>query len=484
MATINGTSDIGSYVAQLIDLERQSGPEKVYKQDQQDLRQRSATLTDLRSNLSALNTQVQGLSQPGTLSPFGARSVTSSGATVATATATASATIGTHSLFVTQLAQRSTVVSTQWSQAGTDLAATAGAGAWTFRVAVNGVNTDVTVSLGATDDNKTVLSAMAAAINASGAKVTASVVNDSSSTARLVLTSQETGSANAMTLTDQSGTLLAATGANSGVQSSGTAGGYLYASSQLDAVFTLDGLAITRGKNRLDDVLTGVTLNLGSAQASGATPVSLTVGPDQTAIQAKVQAFLDAYNTTIKFLKDRTSVTVSLDTSPSGATSVTSVTRGTLASESTYLGLMMNLRSDIGGRITTGASAGPAALSEIGITAGSDGTLSITDTTKFSKALTDNPDGVATLFNSSGGVASRLSARLNGFIMTGGTLDNGLASTTSRLESINRAIDQQEAYLKVRQATLLGQYTILQETLLQLQSQQTLLTSLTTSMTA
>jgi flagellar hook-associated protein 2 len=119
------------------------------------------------------------------------------------------------------------------------------------------------------------------------------------------------------------------------------------------------------------------------------------------------------------------------------------------------------------------------ALSEIGITAGKDGTLSISDTTKFTKALTDNPDGVTALFNSSDGIANRLSTRLNRFVNTGGTLDNALQATTARLESINRAIKQQEAYLKIKQATLLDQYTTLQEMLLQLQSQQSLLDSIT-----
>jgi flagellar hook-associated protein 2 len=295
----------------------------------------------------------------------------------------------------------------------------------------------------------------------------------------LVLASEDSGSANAITLADQSGTLISSTGAASGLQSSGTAGGFLYATNQLDARFVLDGLAITRGDNTVDDVLTGVTFRLTATQAADAIPVALTVGPDDKAIQGKVQAFLDAYNTTIKFLKERTGVSVSTDTTATGTTDVKAVTRGTLASESTYLSLMMNLRADVGGRIGTGGAGGPVALSEIGITASKDGTLSISDTTKFTKALTDNPDGVTTLFSSSDGIANRLSTRLNGFVMTGGTLDNALAATASRLDSVNRAIKQQEAYLKVRQATLLDQYTNLQEMLLQLQSQQSLLDSIT-----
>lgn len=481
MTTISGTtstSEIASYVAQLIDLERQSGAAKLYADEKQSLTQRQATLTDLRTNLNTLNTKAQALAKPGSLSPFGAKTVASSAPGVATATASSGTLSGPHTLQVTQLAKRSTLVSSQWTQSGTELVTAVGAGSHTCRISVNGVDTPVTVTVEGTEDNRTLLSAIAAAINETDAKVSASVINDTTTTARLVLTSDETGSSNAITVTDESGALVASSGASSAVQSSGTAGGYIYAADQLDARFVLDGLAITRGANVVSDALPGVTFTLVSPQAADAQPVTLTVGPDQDAIKAKVQEFLDAYNATIAFLRERTSVSVSTETRASGTTDVTSVNRGTLASESAYLGLLMNLRGDVAGRITTGATGGPAALSEIGITAGRDGVLSISDPTKFAKALTEKPDAVTTLFNSSDGVASRVGARLKRFLAAGGTVDTALSSTTARLQSVNRAIEQQEVYLRVKQETLMEQYTSLQETLLQLQEQQSTLDSI------
>ena len=483
MTTVSGTADILTYVAQLIDLERQSGAGKVYRQDRDALTRRSATLTDLRSHLNVLDGQAQAFGRPGALSPFAARTVTSSAGAVATATATAGARTGTHTLLVTQLAKRSTVVSAQWSRTGTEVASAAGAGSHTIRVTVDGVDTQVTVTVGAADDNATVLNAMAAAINASGAKVSASVVHDTDSTARVVLRSDETGSAHAIGLADESGTLAASTGIDSGVPSSGAAGGFLYAGDQLDARVVLDGLAIVRGKNTVEDVLPGVTFTLLSPHAAAAAPATLTVGPDQEAIRAKAQAFLDAYNTAIKFLKERTQVSVSVQTTSAGTTDVTSVTRGTLASESAYLGLLRHLRSDVGGRIETAGPNGPAALSEIGITAGKDGTLSLSDATRFAKALTEDADGVAALFNSSDGIAARVSARLRGFLTSGGRVDSALEAVTSRLQSVNRAIAQQETYLKAKQATLVQQYSRLQETLLRLQGQQAELDAVLSSIT-
>jgi flagellar hook-associated protein 2 len=273
-----------------------------------------------------------------------------------------------------------------------------------------------------------------------------------------------------------SGTLLASTGTSSGTQSDDASGGTLYTIAQLDAVFTLDGLTITRGSNTVSDVLSGVTISLLAPQTSDALPVSLSVGPDQSAIQSKVQAFLDAYNTTIKFLNERTSVKVDASTSGSGSTDVQSVTRGSLSGDPTYLGLMMNLRSDVGGRITTGLAGGALALSEIGITTAADGTLSISDSSKFNKALSEKPDGIAALFNSTDGIASRVSARLATFVATGGVLDNSLRAVTARIGTLNDAIKAQEALLKIRQDQLTQQLDALAQVAAQVTLQQEIVT--------
>jgi flagellar hook-associated protein 2 len=479
MATVSGVGDLTGYVSQLIGLERSRGPIKVYEEEKSSLTRRNATLTDLRTNLSALNSQVQSLGQVGTLSPFAVKAVTSSATGLVTATASSSALTGAHSLTVTQLAKQSTVVSSQWTKTGSDLRTAAGAGEHTFRLTVAGENTDVTVQVAAGDDNQTLLAAMAAAINGSDAAVTASVVGDTPTTARLVLTAHKTGSENAIALADQSGTLLAATGTASGVRASGTAGGALYASEDLNALFSLDGLSITRGSNSIDDVLTGVTLTLQGTQASGATPLTLSVGADVTGIQAKVQSFLDAFNSTVKYLNERTATTVSANTNTFGTTTVNSVTRGVLSDDPTYLSLLMNLRLDAGGAVTTPSAGGPSLLSELGITAAADGTLSVTDATKFSEALNDGSETVAALFNSENGIATRLATRLAGFVNAGGVVDGSLASTALQLNRANDSIHAQEALLKVRESMLMQQFTQLQKSLSQLTSQQSMLAAVT-----
>lgn len=446
---------------------------------QNSLSLKSATLSDLKSSLSTVRSKAQTLVQTGSLSPFQAKAVTSSNTAVATATASSSALSGVHALSVTQLAKASTVVSKQLTLTGTDVVTTEGAGTKSFAVtfdgtdpATSGTAVAVSVTVGAGDTNNTILTNLATAINNNatlGAKVNASVVSDTSGTARLVLASKQTGLANKVRVADAAGggTLLGTIQLNSETASVGTAGGFLFADSTLDAKFTLDGLAITRSSNSVSDALTGVTINLLGVSTSDAT---LTVGADKTSIKASVQAFIDAYNSAIKFLKERTAITVSATTS-AGSTQVNSVVKGRLAGELTYTNLLSNLRLDVSNRVSTVLAGNPASLADVGITVASDGTLSISDSAKFDSAISGNPAGVTDLFASSNGVATRLISRLDGFVNTGGFIDGSVRTVTSRVSDLNRQITALQARLSRREAAVRKQLASLQDALAALSGQ-------------
>lgn len=446
---------------------------------QNSLSLKSATLTDLKSSLSTVRSKAQVLVQAGGLSPFQAKAITSSNTAVATATASSSALAGVHTLSVTQLAKASTVVSKQLTLTGTDVVTTEGAGAKSFKVtfdgtdpATSGTAVTVSVTVGAGDTNNTILTNLAAAINSDatlGPKVGASVVNDTGSTGRLVLASKATGLANKVRVADAAGggTLLGTMQLNSESASVGTAGGFLFADSALDAMFTLDGLAITRGSNTVSDALTGVTINLLGVSTSDAT---LTVGADKTSIKASVQAFIDAYNSAVKFLKERTAITVSATTS-AGSTQVNSVVKGRLADELTYTSLLSNLRLDVGGLVSTVLAGNPASLADAGITVASDGTLSISDSAKFDSAMSSSPVGVTDLFASSNGVATRLIARLDSFVNTGGVIDGSVTTVTSRATDLNRQITALQDRLNRRETAVRNQLYSLQDALSALSGQ-------------
>jgi len=436
---------------------------------------KSSALTDLRSSLSALRSKAQALTQTGATSPFQAKTVSASEVTVATATASPSAAAAVHTLSVSQIAKLSTVVSKQLlTGTATDVVTAEGAGAKSVKItydgtdpAISGTAIAVNVTLTAGDTNATILANLAAAINNDstlGAKVSASIVGDTATTARLVLSSKLTGLANKVRAADTTGTLLNTIGLNSEGASVGTGGGFLFADTILDATFKLDGLAITRSSNSVSDVLTGVTINLQGLSTSDET---LTVSSDKTSMKASIQAFLDAYNKALVFVRDRTKV------SSVGAASqgVETEVKGLLARDITYVSLVSHLKSDVGSSVSSVVLGNPALLSDVGITADKGGTLSISNTTKFDSAVNTKLSGLADLFASTNGVATRLITRLDGFVNNDGMIDSTVSATALRTKNIDQQIDRLKKRLAIRETALRKQMDKMQSVLFALSAQ-------------
>lgn len=148
----------------------------------------------LNTNLAALQSAVKTLSNQATLNVPNAASSNTAAAAI---TAQVGATLGSHSLTVSQLATAQEVVSTPQSSAATALSQS---GAFTL----NGK----TVQINTSD----ALSDVASKINKAGAGVTASVVNVGTNDYRLTLTSSQTGAANSLAAADTGGTVLSSLG--------------------------------------------------------------------------------------------------------------------------------------------------------------------------------------------------------------------------------------------------------------------------------
>lgn len=423
------------------------------------LNARLSVLTDLKSKLAALNTMAKDLKATGTSSKFNVFSVDSSLSSVVTATATSSAAAGTHTLLVTQLAKADTVISSQLTSAATTISTTESAGTKSIRITVNGTSTDLSFAIAAGESNSTVLGNIAAAINASSAVgVTASVVSDTSGTSRLVFTSKQTGSTQAVSMSDLSGTVLNTIGLGAGVisgrtVSTATTGGFLYSStSLLDAKMKLDGIDITRTTNSVSDVLTGVTLDLKGVQASSDTPVTLKIGSDKTKIKIIVEDFIKTYNDALTFLSAKTSVNPDKKT------------REILASDQGFKDLKISLRGLIGSAVSSVTSGNPSLLSEIGITASSTGTLSL-NSSKFDDALASDVRKVSDLFNSSNGIAVRLNALVETFASTNGQIDIAKDGTQSALSSVKTNLERTNAQIDRKVKLFRDQFLALQSAL-------------------
>lgn len=463
-------SNISSQIESLVQQYRLSisKPVRTLESRRTALNARLSVLADLKAKLTTLHTLAKDLKATGTSSKFSVYTVESSLPSIAGGTATSSAAAGTHTLLVTQLAKNDTVLSSRLTSASTSIADVEGPGTKTIRIAVNGVTTDVSFDIQAGQSNGTVLSNLASAINAaSGAKVTASVVADTTGTSRLVVTSKETGSANAVVLEDVSGAVLDALGLDDNViagrtASSSTAGGYLYSSTDvLNAKFKLDGIDIIRGGNSVSDVLTGVTLELKAVQGLNDTPATLTIGVDKAKVKATLEEFITIYNEALGYLQSKTSV------NPENKT------REILASDQLFKDLKINMRTLMSSAVSSVTAGNPSLLSDIGITAGSDGKLSLSDPAKLNDALASDLRKVSDLFNTSNGLAVRLSSLLESFTSYGGQIDIARDGVQDQLTNIRTALTRTNAQIDRKVQSFRLQFEALQSALnrISLQSQ-------------
>jgi flagellar hook-associated protein 2 len=165
------------------------------------LQSQEAVYAQLGSDLSSLQTSVQALADPSTFSSVTSNSSNPAAATVTTASGVLA---GTYSLSVTQLAQAQKIVSAAQTNTTSSLNLSG-------TIEINGKSATITSSQS--------LTAIAQTINNLNAGVTAGIVNGGSGNSYLSLNSTQTGTANAMQLSDMSGSVLQSLGLTNGTTS-------------------------------------------------------------------------------------------------------------------------------------------------------------------------------------------------------------------------------------------------------------------------
>lgn len=366
---------------------------------------------------AALRTFQDGLANlTGTNKTIAANSALFSDTAIASASAKSSATPGTYSFFVEQVASAHKV-----SYGG--MADFAGGGSMTLGSGANSFSID----LGA----KTTWTVrdLAAAINgAAGNSSMSAAVITTGTTSELVLSAKSTGAANAIT--------VRSTGANAALAAKLAAPPAELAKA-LDAIVRVgasNGTEIRQASNTLN-VIDGVAITLSKAQATGSAPVTLTVASDAAKTTSNVQAFVDAYNK----LKSAIDGLVSPGDPASGGAV------GAFAGDSGVRALRDRLVS-----LVRGGSG--ASLAGFGILATREGTLSL-DSTRLTKALASNPSGLDTLI---GSAAPNARSGIAGTLDT--YLDVWTDSADGQISNRKEAVGKLQASLNTRQSTLDKQY--------------------------
>ena len=443
--------DTNTIVDQLMSIERQ--PQVRIAQQKTIETARQQALRDINTRLVNLDSAIAGLRDVGTWGDV--QSIDSSDATRVSAVRTGGAAAGGYSIGVTRLARAQQMLQ------GTAASAASADSTLTIQV---GSGTAVDVSLTAGDSLQTV----ADKINgSSGMGVYASVVNS-----KLVLSGRTTGAANTISVTGSAAADF----------------GFAQSQAALDAEYTVDGVAKTSSSNTVTDALAGVTLTL---KATTASDVSVSIGapgPDTSAVQAKVQAFIDQYNSTIEFIRGKLNEKVV----PNPQTDADRV-KGVLQNDSALSGLLANLRSAIADPVS-GRPTASSLLSQIGVSTGAStggalnqdaiaGKLKL-DSAKLTDALTNRfADTKALLNNATGdystmGLSQRLDSIVNAWTDSStGIISSRISSEQSTIDALTQRSADMDVRLATREQALTAQFTAMETALSQAQSQSAWLTS-------
>ncbi len=477
-SAINSQGSIYQLIDQYMQLEQI--PRNKLISQKEALNDRKKVFSELDSVLSALKTKLSYLTDTIT-NPFFAKTSSSSDTAKVDITAQGSAVSGNHSISIERLAKADTRVSNQFDDAGSSF------GAFTtdqtFSISVghptdedpdNRVQIDVTVAasvFSGTDAeildgiSDAISSAMSQAVSdelIDGDEVIhSSVVNEEIGKSRLVLSSEQTGYTYHMEF--GSSALLDTLNINASTQSSGTSGGYITnvgtsrTDSELNSKFTMDGLTFYRDANVVDDALDGVTLKLLDTFVDTET---ITIQSDVTAVRGEVDAFIEKYNSAIKFLRENTK------------TNSVTHERGALTNDTVYGSIISDFRGIVGASISGTTSSDYTLLYNIGIEADEDGTLSVKDADKFTAALENNALYVSDLFNTDEGIANKLLDYIDKFVSAGGTINTSKQQVDSQITSMNDRIAYMDEVLDKKEKQYFDQFTSLQQTMYQIQAQQ------------
>jgi flagellar hook-associated protein 2 len=458
-ATVGATTpgiDVTSAVAAAIYADR--APERGWQADEATLSSQSTALTAIQTATQAVQNDMQALNSLS--GPLAARTVASSNSNVVSATAAIGTVTGTHSIVVNSLAS----TGAWYSDAAASPTATLPTSSFTLTTA-GGKSVTIPTGTGNAADN---LNDLASTINGDSLGVTASVVSDATGS-RLAIIAQTSGSAadfsitsanytgtawtspdippgdtlgtNSFTLTSGGVTTTVSTTtgesyatlaaninamnlgvtATAGSDASGTSlsiastdgttpftisepsFGFTQSSTGANASLTVDGVPITSASNTVTGAINGVSLSLSGAEPG--VPVNLAVTSNVSQISTAINQFVSDYNTALGLVNSQFTIA-------SGSN------EGPLASDPTIVSLQSTLEGALNFVATpaTGTTT-ISTLSDLGISAGTNGTLSV-DSPTLNSVLTNNSSDVQSFFEG---------AALNGFA---NSVNNALTSFT------------------------------------------------------
>ncbi|MEN4828613.1 flagellar filament capping protein FliD [Pseudomonas sp. P39-UII1] len=292
--------------------------------------------------------------------------------------------------------------------------------------------------------------------------ISANIVNEEGGS-RLVLGSTTTGAGSDISVSG-----IAELEIDGTAKMTGSGAGYITDLAK-DAQLTIDGLSVKSASNTVSDAISGMTLELTGATASGVsgTATKVTVAADNDGLKKSVQSFVDAYNTLQKAITSLTSTSRDEDDN---------LVLGALTNDPTTRSLLGDVRKVLS---EVGAGDQLTSLSQLGINTQKDGTLEFSST-KFTAAMNDKKLGsqVQELFTGTNGIFERMNKAIDPYNKTDGSLatrKQNLDKTASLLASQQAALDRRVESLT---ESLTKQYVALDTALGKMKAQASQITSI------
>jgi flagellar hook-associated protein 2 len=447
-------------IDQLMQLERQ--PVVRLEQRQLELKAKAAAWSDVRNRLINLLNRVDVLR---TETAFTGKKVISGDEGVITATAASQAMNACYRIKVLALASPQRNISGRYQVESIDTPLGVVADGEEAILIINITKAGEQSSTEIAIDGKDSLLTIRDKINKSAGGITANIIDN-----RLILTGAE---ATTFTLADdQGGELL------QGLKL--TEQENMQVTTAYKASVEIDGVTIESDSNTITGVIPGLTINLQgtSPKDSCGEPqaVTLQVKHDHESAFKGIKALIEQYNSTYSFISNQLAYRGEGEK------------QGNLFGESALFQIQSRLRQLVTNPVDD-LPSGLCMLSQLGISTGAIGTGVTTngqlelDEDQLLQALKTNPEAVAELFIN--GIVPRLRDELRLLTKsTDGVITGREQGVQAQIKDIQRQLERWEVRLKMREESLVRQFTALEQVIGQMNNQGSWLTGQINSLAA
>ena len=422
MITASGLAsglDVDGIVTQLVQAESTPVIQRLARREAQVQADVSA-IGAVRGALGGLSDALETLTADGV---FARRTASSASPGHFTASAGSTAQASDYDIEVLALAQAQKLASGSFADAQTAV------GTGTLNIDVGGSAFEVSIA-----DGSQSLAEIRDAINnaADNTGARASIINDAGG-ARLILSAEETGLANTLTVTRSGGD----GGLDALVYDPGTLENLSQIQEPLDASIKVETFSYSSASNTVTGAIDGVTLSL--VQADPGTTHRLTVGLDSAAIGSALEDFTGKLNAAVEVIANVT------------AYNATTGSASALQGDAMMRSLSGQLR-DIGFGDLGDTNDRFATLSELGIRFDGSGKLSV-DRAALDTALADDFDAVVAAVTGDNGMRARYDTLLSSYIDPEAALDartDSLQGALDRIDGDRERLDRRLSAIEAR----------------------------------